>query len=75
RIPRRLLYPLAWGAERVVRLRGRGTPLVTVDELRMAAHKMYFSSAKAERVLHYTHRPAEEALRDAVRWFAEHHYL
>ncbi|MBU2808531.1 NAD-dependent epimerase/dehydratase family protein [Acidithiobacillus ferrooxidans F221] len=75
RIPRRLLYPLAWGAERLVRLRGRGTPLVTVDELRMAAHKMYFSSAKAERVLHYTHRPAEEALRDAVRWFAEHHYL
>ncbi|WP_291521529.1 hopanoid-associated sugar epimerase [Acidithiobacillus sp.] len=75
RIPRRLLYPLAWGAEGMVRLRGRGTPLVTTDELRMAAHKMYFSSAKAEQVLRYTHRPAEEALRDAVQWFAEHHYL
>lgn len=75
RIPRRLLYPLAWGAESVVRLRGKGTPLVTVDELRMAAHKMYFSSAKAEQALRYTHRPAEEALRDAVQWFADNHYL
>ncbi len=75
RIPRRLLYPLAWAAEGVTRLRGRGTPLVTMDELRMAAHKMYFSSAKAEQSLHYTHRPAEDALRDAVQWFAAHHYF
>ncbi|PKY11574.1 NAD-dependent dehydratase [Acidithiobacillus marinus] len=75
RIPRKMLYPLAWTAESVVRLQGRGTPLVTLDELRMAAHKMYFSSQKAEEQLHYVHRPAEEALRDAVKWFAEHHYL
>ncbi len=75
RLPRRALYPLAWGAESWVRLRGRGTPLVTRDELRMAAHKMYFSSEKAENSLGYRHRPAEEALRDAVQWFREHHYL
>lgn len=75
RIPRKMLYPLAWAAEGVVRLRGQGTPLVTLDELRMAAHKMYFSSLKAEEHLHYVHRPAEEALRDAVRWFVDHHYL
>ncbi|MDX5936474.1 hopanoid-associated sugar epimerase [Acidithiobacillus thiooxidans] len=75
RIPRKMLFPLAWAAENVVRARGRGTPLVTMDELRMAAHKMYFSSQKAEEMLHYVHRPAEEALRDAVRWFAENHYL
>ncbi|MHB1201836.1 MAG: hopanoid-associated sugar epimerase [Acidithiobacillus sp.] len=75
RLPRRALYPLAWGAESWVRLRGRGTPLVTRDELRMAAHKMYFSSEKAENCLGYRHRPAEEALRDAVQWFREHHYL
>ncbi len=75
RIPRSMLYPLAWAAEGVIRLRGRGTPLVTMDELRMAAHKMYFSSRKAEDRLHYVHRPAEEALRDAVKWFVDHHYL
>ncbi|MBU2791502.1 NAD-dependent epimerase/dehydratase family protein [Acidithiobacillus caldus] len=71
RLPRSALYPVAWAAEAWVRARGRGTPLVTVDELRMAAHRMYFSSAKAEAELEYRHRPAEEALRDAVRWFLQ----
>ena len=71
RLPRTALYPLAAGAEAWTRVRGRGTPLLTVDELRMAAKKMYFSSAKAERDLGYTHRPAEAAFADAVRWFQE----
>jgi len=71
RLPRAVLYPVAWAAEGWVRARGRGTPLVTVDELRMAAHRMYFTSAKAEAELGYRHRPAEEALRDAVRWFLQ----
>ena len=42
---------------------------MTVDELRMSAGAMLFSSAKAERELGYVHRPAEEAFADAVRWF------
>jgi len=42
--------------------------------LRMAAHRMYFDSRKAEQELGYTHRPAEEALRDAVAWFSQHQY-
>ncbi|MGC8466615.1 MAG: hopanoid-associated sugar epimerase [Acidithiobacillus sp.] len=71
RLPRKALYPIAWAAQGWVRARGRGTPIVTVDELRMAAHRMYFSSAKAEAELGYRHRPAEEALRDAVRWFLQ----
>jgi dihydroflavonol-4-reductase len=69
RLPRPALYPFAAVAEAWQRVRGAGTPLVTVDELRMAAKKMYFSSAKAERDLGYTHRPAESAFADAVRWF------
>ncbi len=68
RLPRRALYPLAAGAEAWARLRG-GLPRVTLDELRMSAGKMYFSSAKAERELGYVHRPAQEAFVDAVRWF------
>ncbi len=74
-IPRRFLYPLAWAGEQWIRWRGYGTPLVTLDELRMAAHHMYFTSVKAENELGYSHRPAEEALRDAVAWFAGNGYF
>ncbi len=75
RIPRRSLYPMAWAGEKWIRWRGHGTPLVTMDELRMAAHHMYFTSERAENELGYLHRPAEEALRDAVAWFAGHGYF
>ncbi len=68
RLPRLPLYPIALGAEFWARLSG-GLPRVTVDELRMSAGAMLFSSAKAERELGYVHRPAEEAFADAVRWF------
>ena len=44
-------------------------PMVTVDALRMAKKKMYFTSAKAERELGYTSRPAREAIAEAVAWF------
>jgi dihydroflavonol-4-reductase len=32
---------------------------------------MFFTSAKAERELGYTARPARLALEDAVRWFRQ----
>ena len=67
-LPRRALFPLAWGAEAVARLTGRA-PFVTADALRMAGHHMYFTSAKAERDLGYTARPYGEALADALAWF------
>ena len=68
------LYPLAVGAEWVARLTG-GEPMLTRDTLRMARKRMYFSSAKAERELGYTTRPAIEGLADAVAWFREAGYL
>lgn len=68
RLPRLPLYPVAMGAELWARLTG-GLPRVTVEELRMSAGAMLFSSARAERELGYVHRPAEEAFADAVRWF------
>ncbi len=71
RLPGQLLLPLAWTAERWVRLRGQGRPVVTVDELRMARKRMYFSSAKARRVLDYQPRPAQQALVDALAWFRQ----
>ncbi len=68
RLPRGPLYPLAFAAEAMARVTKR-EPLLTVDGLRMSKHFMFFSSAKAERELHYRPRPAEEGIRDAVDWF------
>lgn len=68
RLPRRLLYPLAIGAETLARFTGR-EPFITVDGLHMARHHMFFTSAKAEAALGYRARPYVEGLRDAIAWF------
>ena len=67
-LPRAPLYPLALAAEAAARLTGR-EPFVTRDALDMAAHHMFFSSAKAEGELGYQARPYGEALADALAWF------
>lgn len=67
-IPRAPLFPMAWVNEHIARVTGK-EPFLTVDSLKMAAHNMYFSSAKAERELGYRARPYAEALRDAIDWF------
>ncbi|MFT3976533.1 MAG: NAD-dependent epimerase/dehydratase family protein [Sphingomonas bacterium] len=68
RIPRAPLFPLAWANEQFARATGR-TPFLTLDSLRMAKHRMFFTSAKAEEELGYRARPHREALEDAIRWF------
>lgn len=68
RIPRAPLFPLAWINEQVARVTGKD-PFLTVDSLKMAAHNMYFTSARAEHELGYRARPYVEALRDAIDWF------
>jgi dihydroflavonol-4-reductase len=55
-LPRAPLYPLAWAAERWAGLTGR-EPFLTLDSLRMAEHRMFYSSARAERELGYRARP------------------
>ncbi|QKR99675.1 NAD-dependent epimerase/dehydratase family protein [Sphingomonas sp. CL5.1] len=69
-IPRAPLFPLAWANERLARITGR-EPFLTLDSLRMAKHRMFFSSAKAEAELGYRARPHGEALADAIGWFRE----
>ena len=44
-------------------------PMLTLDGLRMAGQRMYFSAAKAERVLGHRARPWQEAVADAIAWF------
>jgi dihydroflavonol-4-reductase len=67
-LPRGPIYPLAWLAERWAGITGR-EPFLTLDSLRMAKHRMFYTSAKAERELGYNARPYGEALRDALAWF------
>lgn len=74
-IPRGPIYPLAWAAEVWCSLTGKGEPFATVDGLKMSKKRMFFSSARAEAELGYTHRPGADALRDAVGWFRENGYL
>jgi len=74
RLPRQLILPLAYLAEAWTRLGGGNEPFVTVDGLKMAGKKMYFSSAKAKADLGYNPRPARQALRDAVAWFRDKGY-
>lgn len=68
RLPRGPLFPIAAANEAIARLTGRD-PFLTVDSLRMAAHHMFFSSAKAETELGYTARRWPEAVQDAIEWF------
>ncbi len=74
RLPRRPLYPLAWGMELWGRI-SRTEPLMTSESLSMARKRMYFSSDKAKRLLGYAPRPASDAIADAVAWFRAHDYL
>ena len=67
-LPRAPLFPIAFAAETIARFTGR-EPFATLDGLRMAKHRMFFSSAKAERELGYRHRPHSEGLREALSWF------
>jgi dihydroflavonol-4-reductase len=69
KLPHMVGMPMAIAAEWWCLLRGHGEPLATVDGVRMARKKMYFSSAKAQRELGFQARPAAQAIEDAVDWF------
>jgi len=70
KIPLAALWPVAWLAEGWAYLTG-AEPFTTRDGLRMARHRMFFSSAKAERELGYRPRHAREGLADAIAWFRQ----
>lgn len=70
RLPRRAVYPIAWVSELIARFTGR-EPFATLDGLRMAKYRMYFTSAKAHSELGYSSRPVIEALKDAITWFRQ----
>ena len=68
KLPVAAILPIAYGVELAARVFG-GEPFVTVDGVKLARKRMFFSSAKASRELGYVARPPDEALRDAIAWF------
>ncbi len=74
RLPRAAVIPFAYAAEAVARLTGRA-PFTTLDGIRMAEHRMFFTAAKAERDLGFRPRPYRQALEDAIHWFRAAGYL
>lgn len=73
-IPWYLALPVAAVGEARAALTG-SEPLATWAGVRLARHKMYFTSEKAEKELGYGARPYVAALRDALAWFGGHGYL
>jgi len=69
KLPHNLVLPFAWLAEQFGRLLHKQNLLLTVDGVRMAKKRMFFSSEKAKRELGYKPQPARDALHDAVQWF------
>jgi dihydroflavonol-4-reductase len=74
KLPVAAVIPVAFLAEATARLTGR-EPFTTRDGIRMAAYRMFFTAAKAERDLGFRARPYLEALEDAIRWFRDAGYL
>jgi dihydroflavonol-4-reductase len=74
RLPRAPLVPVAVAAEAIGRL-ARIEPPLTVDALRMARKRMFFSSDKARRELGYAPRSGRQALTDAADWFRKEGYF
>ncbi|MGH7249190.1 MAG: hopanoid-associated sugar epimerase, partial [Pseudomonadota bacterium] len=74
RIPLAVAIPVAYAAETIAWFTGR-EPFATLDGIRMAAHRMFFTAAKAERDLGFHARPYVAGLEDAIRWFRQAGYL
>jgi dihydroflavonol-4-reductase len=67
-LPEAVVWPAAWLMEVFAKLTGI-PPMMTRDHIKMARHKMFYSSAKATRELGYAPRPVRAAVEDAVAWF------
>ena len=74
KLPRKPLYPIAYIIENFAKLFNIRNPMLTIDMLRMAEKKMFFSSKKAEKELNYKYRSAKNALKDSIQWYIDNGY-
>ena len=73
-VPKKPLYPIGYIFEIFARLFNLKNPMLTVDMIRMAEKKMFFSSEKAKKELNYKYKSAKNALKDAIEWFIDNGY-
>jgi dihydroflavonol-4-reductase len=74
RLPHAAVLPVAYASEALARITGRSAR-ITLEGVRMARKRMFFSSAKAVRELGYQWRAPTRAFEDAVLWFREQGFL
>ena len=74
RLPKKPLYPLGYLFEVFARLFNLRNPMLTVDMIRMAEKKMFFSNEKAKKELNYKYKAAKYALKDAIKWYIDNGY-
>lgn len=74
RVPRGVIYPVAYCAQWWAWLTDGPEPQATVDGLRMSRKQMFFSSTRAIRELGYRTRPARQSIAAAVEWFQRGEY-
>lgn len=75
KVPQAIMYLAGFTGEMLARLGLIKNPVATMDSVRMASKQMYYTSDRAEKELGYTHRPAMEAVQDAVSWFKSRNML
>lgn len=73
-IPGWLLGPAALTVDALNRISPR-PPVVSGEQLRLAAHNVFYDSGKAVRELSYPLLPFRNAAERAYRWYLEHGYL
>jgi dihydroflavonol-4-reductase len=73
-LPEALVWPTAWLMEGFARITGI-PPMMTRDHIKMARHRMFYSSDKAKRELGYSPRPVRAAIEDAIAWFRDNGML
>ncbi len=73
-IPRWIPLCAAWIDEGLLARLGR-RPNLSVDSVKMSGESMYYDASKAKRELGYAPRPVDEAIREAIRWFADNGYF
>ncbi len=72
KLPHGAILPLAYVVEFAAKLLRTGEPFMTVDGIKLAKKRMFFTHAKATRDLGYAARPVDDALHDAIAWFRLH---
>jgi dihydroflavonol-4-reductase len=53
----------------------RREPWVPLEGARMSATQMIFTDERSRAEIGYTSRPAQEAIRESARWFADNGYV